>query len=125
MADEWQVGDLALCVDASRNPSSLKEGMIYLVSGIHPPSDCPFDNGAIGLFLAGVVIKSISGAANANRFRRIPPHTIDDEDRETIRLLTGEPVHLPDPEHETCDGLPDGDRSARPEFPLSHEDDNA
>lgn len=32
---------------------------------------------------------------------------------------------LPDPEHETCDGLPDGDRSARPEFPLSHEDEVA
>lgn len=90
MADDWQVGDLALCVDDKFN-RALKSGMIYMVEAVVlANSPGAYDHGETGLRLVGVTLASLSGAANAKRFRKIPAHEADEFDRETIALLTGQ-----------------------------------
>lgn len=84
----WQKGDLALCVRSPRiQPGKTQVGRIYQVERVwvHP----------IGLALAFVGVdngaprgRGFYGHA-ASRFRKIEPHTPDEEDAETIRLLTG------------------------------------
>ncbi len=88
MADDWQPGDLALCV--RRNPKghdNTKEGGVYAVTGV-------VCNGLkVGLRLEGVEHHNLGSCTT--RFKRIRPHTPDAEDAETIRLLTGAPVREP------------------------------
>lgn len=90
--DDWQVGDLALCVNDTPDPTpwgacecNVRRGAVYTVSHIYR------DRFGLGLnfveefapanedYLAGYC---------ATRFRKIRPHEADEEDRETIRLLT-------------------------------------
>ncbi len=98
MSDNWQPGDLALCVNDramrcqcgrlhNNTMAHVAEGMVGEVLSIGRVSDwlpgrcrCPIleiGAGRIGL---------------AVRFQRIRPHTSDAEDAETIRLLQGKPV---------------------------------
>lgn len=89
MAD-WQPGDLALCVKAGKwraisgreSCDGPRRGSVCAVVGVHSR------NRATYLELA----EWPGEAFAAHPFRRIPPHTPDAEDAETIRLLTGAPV---------------------------------
>lgn len=89
MSDDWQVGDLALCVDGSprkrvgrynENGANyrLTAGKIYTVDRID------FEDGYTGLHFDGY-----EWAWLASRFRKIRPHAPDEEDAETIRLMNG------------------------------------
>ena len=92
MADDWQVGDLALCVDdgpSAFGESNLVRGRCYTVAALSPCYD-----GIPGLHLVEVISKSPVGF-DPPRFRKIRPHSPDAEDAETIRLLTGAPVREP------------------------------
>lgn len=94
MADEWQPGDLALCV--RNDPQGvIRKGGIYTVEKVRIGTEgrC---NGVLGLKLAGVYAPGTTwGFYAAFGFRKIRPHTPDEEDRETIRLLNGQPVSEP------------------------------
>ncbi len=88
MGDDWQVGDLALCV---RSGNHTRTGHIYTVNLV-----------AVGAY--GPVLRFDERMhceehrrqmSLATRFRKIRPHTEDAEDRETIALLTGKPVLEP------------------------------
>ena len=95
MADDWQPGDLALCVNDtphwSDQPSAsgfeIRVGARYTVSRV---GFCRFGlNALIGLF------EDPSGwdwGYLAFRFIKVTPLEPDAEDAETIRLLTGAPV---------------------------------
>lgn len=90
---DWQVGDLAVCVDATPdilgNPVPLKEGVVYLVSGITPAgiaSKYGRTNRLSGLALKGVPNKWPCGWA-PERFRKIRPDAQEACEPEFITLL--------------------------------------
>lgn len=107
MADDWQPGDLALCVrdgevecpdcgGSHAGKLAPKLGTRHIVARISrcgSPEHCYpglEDNCAFPvLYLLG------GQKGLASRFRKIRPHTPDAEDAETIRLLTGAPVREP------------------------------
>ena len=99
MSEDWQVGDLALCV---------RGGFISGLGGLEYP---------VGgrVYIVGAVVHDwkfqtrktpglqlVDGPPNrrgsriwaAFRFRKIHPHTPDAEDVETIRLLTDQPQRV-------------------------------
>ena len=98
MADDWQPGDMALCVNAGSNPiwgeANLVRGACYTVQSVHSPLPNVIFGYGMGLQLHDVRCICPFGYAAA-RFRKIRPHTPDAEDRETIALLTGKPVREP------------------------------
>ena len=92
--DDWQPGDLALCI-AAQNP--------WFV--FHPTVPGP-QNGQL-CEVRDVVINPADNVQHlsfveygprdcfeAIRFRKIRPHTPDAEDAETIALLTGKPAQV-------------------------------
>ena len=92
MADDWQPGDLALCVNAgpitrdgwSHMGGGLIGGRVYTVIGFGvDPADRE-----LTLWL----VDDIPDGRIASRFRKIRPHAPDAEDAETIRLLNGQPA---------------------------------
>ena len=96
----WQVGDLALCVydgpwgsshHARRVDAECpKKGSVNAVRAL---ALCPRGD------LALQFVEYPSDVAfDARAFRKIAPHTPDEEDAETIRLLTGQPVTPKTPE---------------------------
>lgn len=94
MRDDWQPGDLALCVRANLDPEDIADrlvvGRIYKVSAVL--------RGGSALDLEGLYAPQTAfywPGYIASRFRKIRPHTPDAEDVETIRLLTGTPVREP------------------------------
>ena len=101
MADDWQPGDLALCVRDAENlrfvgylngpVAPLRRGRIYTVTEVIAHNDRRYaDCGSVGLRLEGH-----PDYCNATRFRKIRPHTPDADDRETIALYTSTPVREP------------------------------
>lgn len=93
MSDDWQPGDLALCVKVGRweivrpgnCPSmNLRAGQILTVDGVKVDIGVSFLHFTLG-----------RGWYAACCFRKIRPHIPDEEDAETIRLLTGTPVLEP------------------------------
>lgn len=80
MSDDWQPGDLALCV---RGATYTRAGRLYTVSEVLVG----------GMYFVGLPTNLRPG--RFSRFRKIRPHTPDAEDAETIRLLTGAPVREP------------------------------
>jgi len=86
MADNWQIGDLALCIKTFLGEREPQSGGIYTVASldIHPL------DGDLYLGLEG--FDHNEGVYWAARFRRIPPHIPDAEDAETIRLLNSDLV---------------------------------
>lgn len=93
MGADWQIGDLALCVnggspryidefDCWENSAEyeLQQGRIYTVDRV----DLEF--GITGLHFAG-----LDWAWLASRFVKVTPPEADEFDRETIRLLTSAP----------------------------------
>lgn len=95
MSDDWQPGDLALCMRDGpwQYRSGPPAGSVWTVESVIV-GDKPGDphHGHTGLFLAGIRAAGPTGAFHSSCFRKIRPHTPDAEDTETIRLLTGKPV---------------------------------
>lgn len=101
MADDWQPGDLALCVNTDDAPTTdiygcnvigtagrrFRRGAIYTVVSVATQLCYDFRS-APALFLALKGDKP-GMLAGAWRFRKIKPHERDAEDEETIRLLNG------------------------------------
>lgn len=95
MSDDWQPGDLALCVRTGdirttyvrHRGIGLRKGGIYTLIrfGVDPL------DGQRTLWLED----DIPQGRLAIRFRKIRPHQPDAEDAETIRLLAGKPVREP------------------------------
>lgn len=96
---DWQKGDLALCVKrgawsrvVSKQPNDglgVRSGSILTVRsvGIFAPYTV--------LWFEGVGGEGRGDSFVSRNFRKIPPHTPDAEDAETIRLLNGVPVGEP------------------------------
>jgi len=97
MADNWQAGDLALCVRRdNRWPVQVQPGGVFTVECVW--DDVPHtDTGILGpcLDFVGVERWGDENAFRTSAFRKIRPHTPDAEDAETIRLLTGAPAKEP------------------------------
>jgi hypothetical protein len=100
MADDWQVGDLALCVKGGRFATSLrspefpKGGAVYRVAAVGLENF--IQSKCFALWLEdGPINNNGERVWPAYRFRKIRPHTPDAEDAETIRLLTGVPAKEP------------------------------
>lgn len=89
MADDWAPGDLALCVRAE---APLIAGGVYIVASVIVAKPPYSDAGQIGLFLTAVKLPSLSGAANASRFRKIRPLTDEERDEFLADIKTPEPV---------------------------------
>jgi len=92
MADDWQPGDLALCVDDGPrefddNPA-IKRGCVYRVYQVGTD---PF--GLFGLCLDEVESNGYAGGYLADRFRKITPPEADEFDREVIKLM--KPAKVP------------------------------
>ncbi|MDI3491992.1 MAG: hypothetical protein PWP11_3269 [Thauera sp.] len=104
MADDWQPGDLALCIDDSDGGIEragavvrlLERGKVYRVEAV----DIDPAFAEVGLHLEGVPRPWSEKWQTEigwleTRFRKIRPHTPDAEDAETIRLLQGAPIREP------------------------------
>lgn len=87
---DWAPGDLALCV----HPEMLaKAGGLYTVADVFfDPGGIDSERG-IGLEFSDLPAVGFDGY-DAWRFRRIPPHTPDAEDLETIELYRRELIPL-------------------------------
>lgn len=90
----WQVGDLALCIerDWQGGPSVGSVNRVQfagcfstheLIARVDQP-------GEPGVWLGFYAFPG--DGFHASCFRKIAPHTPDEEDAETIRLLTGQPA---------------------------------
>lgn len=87
MSDDWQPGDLALCVNApwKRWP---QPGAVLTVIEVTWVTNWLEGGEGYALRFAGVQHRNPDGAW-CGHFRKIRPHTPDTEDAETIALLTG------------------------------------
>lgn len=106
MGDDWQAGDLALCVALAADAVFVIEGrqplapgpiigLCYTVTAVSRAHDC-FGRPGVALKFAEIAQRHPRAAGyNAICFRKIRPHTPDAEDAETIRLLNGAPVLEP------------------------------
>lgn len=88
MSDNWEAGDLALCIKSGR---VTKAGRFYTVSEVVIDR---FDN-AVLLRFSGMRYRFAHEWSGADRFRKIYPHAPDAEDLETINLLKSAPVPEP------------------------------
>ena len=99
--DDWQVNDLAICVQAGRieclgglcvhtGRTSPPKGAIRVVNAI----TVAIDRGGFPMMCGCLVLHFSDGSSGlSSRFRKIRPHEADEQDRETIALLTArEPV---------------------------------
>lgn len=87
MASDWQVGDLAVCVDASPRPDGiavdLVEGRTYHVTAVCPPGRSKFGFHT-GLQLRGAT--PVGRAFAECRFRKVRPdeHKACEEEFQTL-----------------------------------------
>jgi hypothetical protein len=99
--DDWQAGDLALCVrdgiihcqNRIRHLGTrVRRGQVREVLSVRVPPPCkdghPCDCGCRALFFAN----EVSGVTA--RFVKVTPREADEWDRETIALLTGKPAKV-------------------------------
>lgn len=98
--NEWQAGDLALCVALFDGggidplPAELRIGGIYTVDRVFRGRDL-FGRTSLGLAIVGVQPLIPHGAGFvADIFRKIQSHAPDAEDRETIELLNGKSAEV-------------------------------
>lgn len=89
---DWQVGDLALCVDDNRRPvtsrdTGLRRGKVYAVTDVQV---VPIIPPRTGLALDGVDMSAFRfRLAGAMRFVKITPPDADEFDREVIEQMNG------------------------------------
>lgn len=106
MADDWQVGDLALCVGIFDPNTSERVhgpcqtlpivGLGYTVTAVRSGVDV-YGNQGTGLTFAEIRNSHPHAVGwNSEMFRKIRPQQPDAEDAETIRLLTGAPARQPE-----------------------------
>ncbi|MGV1682939.1 hypothetical protein [Sphingopyxis sp. NJF-3] len=98
MADDWQIGDRALCVAVTHpmfeEPSSiLRIGAIYTVDRIGRPLIWAEGERALGF--SDVSARDPSRGFPETMFRKISPHAPDEFDREVIEQMNGAPVGEP------------------------------
>ena len=103
MADDWQVGDLALCVkggafDGARASAHPKAGQVVTVHGMGVLITPAFPKGVLAMRSMDLPPNVNGGHLwRADRFIKVTPDEADAEDAETIRLMTGAPVREPTP----------------------------
>ena len=94
--DNWQAGDLALCVKIGRwrhvsgnfaSGRGMRAGVIASVRKVGVSV-----GGFATLWLEGWPGESFGDGFNASRFRKITPPKADEFDREVIDLMLGKPV---------------------------------
>lgn len=83
---DWQVGDIAVCVDASSS-RKLVEGAAYVVESIGVAEPWWRDAGELGLWLVGTPSDSSSGGFRADRFRKVTPDKPEACESEFVTLL--------------------------------------
>lgn len=117
MADDWNVGDLALCIkqgawqkaDSSgkdRGPFTPLCGSIYVVAGVWcagGPKTLYWPKGSVGLSFAEAPMKCFG----VREFRKVTPPEADDFDRETVALYQRDII----PTEITFDREPHSDRA--------------
>ena len=91
VADDWQVGDLALLVRKLHDPMP-RPGSVHRVVAVKGPLVWQDDDGilliGLGLVLDGMAHARPDCGCWAGNFRKIRPHQEDEDDREVIALLT-------------------------------------
>lgn len=91
--DNWQVGDLALCIDGGCNAFwagwEPKAGHFYAVARVCAGGLDRHDRYSVGLDLVGI---SAPTQFAASRFVKVTPPKADEFDREVIDLMIGKPV---------------------------------
>lgn len=97
MSEDWQAGDLALCV-ADELPgfgfcTLVVIGRVYVVEEVYVGVGGKHE-GVLALVLKGNKGRNYPGLHHA-LFRKLRDHTPDAEDEETIRLLNRQPVGEP------------------------------
>ena len=108
MADDWQVGDLALMIESGQLQCPHMRNVIHMGSLCPSPGAvrkvvCVEESRVVNSFSRSLYCGCIDldfadGTGGVSqRFRKIRPHQPDAEDAETIRLLTGAPVREPTP----------------------------
>lgn len=94
MADDWQKGDLALCVDNNRGYAAnghrtvspdLIKGKVYSVDGVAIFAE------TLAISLVGVKPGTFGTFRMASRFIKITPPESDEFDREIIELMNRKP----------------------------------
>lgn len=94
MADDWQVGDLALCIRQPEGP--LAYAWTVKVGGIYTVCEVIFWESELwGLNFAEDPYLDDVSCYDPECFRKINPHAPDVEDEETIRLLNSAPCNVP------------------------------
>lgn len=91
MADNWEVGDLALCIKSANNGTTTA-GCKYSVLRVIP--NVRWNDGDLdtALTLMGVKHTTFCGGSWHGRFVKVTPPKADEFDREVIEHLTGAPV---------------------------------
>lgn len=103
--DDWQAGDLALCVNDRRivcagcgmvqnGRKAPKSGHTATVVHIRTCGDTPTSFGRFVPCPQPVLVLDSGYSGITPRFRKIRPHVPDAEDRETIALLAGKPAKV-------------------------------
>jgi hypothetical protein len=101
VSDDWQIGDLALCVDASAAracwgdlpPNKLSHGAIYTVAAILPPT--AWEPAVVGLQffeIEAVETDEFAPAFRCVRFRKIHQLSPEEYEETMTELLTGQPI---------------------------------
>ena len=101
--DDWQIGDLALCIGHGADdvygidgttpqaPGPIK-GLTYTVAAVSAGVDC-YGRAGIALRLAEIIQRHPKSCGyNAVFFRKVTPPEADEFDREVIELLNGVPA---------------------------------
>lgn len=93
MSENWQAGDLALCVDDGPREfdaaPALKAGVTYRVYAVGRD---PY--GLLGLFLDEVDSDGFGGGYLADRFIKVTPPKAVSFDHEVIELMRGAPAKV-------------------------------
>jgi hypothetical protein len=100
MSDDWKPGDLALCIKGGRIANSGRPPKSFPVKGriytVHSSRMRTFNQAGFSLGLVledGPVNNCGTRIWHHSRFVKLPEHTEDEEDRETIRLFNQELEH--------------------------------
>lgn len=91
MGEDWKPGDLALRVAKPGRVKQLTPGRIFTVEAVIHGVRYRSGRAGTGLVLRGVTQRNPSGSSWSGNYRKLDPHTEDEQDRETIRLLTQVP----------------------------------
>jgi hypothetical protein len=97
--DDWQKGDLALCVNDAPNPfyggrSTVARGRVYTVEAVSERRPHSLFGMTRGLLLSGIRSKvSALGSFAEQRFRKIKPLTDEEREQFAAEMNTREPAN--------------------------------